>query len=89
MIFVAFGHPKQEYWIEQMRILFPQALLMAVGGTFSTFSGVLPQPPLIMSRFGLEWLFRLIVEPHRIFRIWNAVVVFPFLWLHSLILAKK
>ncbi|MEK7499035.1 MAG: WecB/TagA/CpsF family glycosyltransferase, partial [Patescibacteria group bacterium] len=40
-------------------------------------SGTLPRAPFFMRRHHLEWLWRLILEPKRIKRIWNAVVVFP------------
>jgi len=79
IVFVALGHPKQEFWIARMKSEFPQVVFMAVGGTLTTYSGALPTPPKLISKLGLEWLFRLILEPRRIKRIFVAVCVFPIL----------
>lgn len=74
IVFVALGPPKQEYFIErlgeELRIAhcaFP-IILMSVGGSFDILSGRLPRAPVIMRKLGLEWLWRLILEPWRIFR---------------------
>jgi N-acetylglucosaminyldiphosphoundecaprenol N-acetyl-beta-D-mannosaminyltransferase len=78
--FVALGAPKQTFWIEQHREKLEQAsitLAMGVGGAFSIISGRLPRAPKLLRRAHLEWLWRLFLEPKRIKRIWNAVVIFP------------
>jgi N-acetylglucosaminyldiphosphoundecaprenol N-acetyl-beta-D-mannosaminyltransferase len=77
MVFVALGAPKQEFWINRMKDPFPNISFMAIGGTLDTFSGTKPLPPAWLSAFGLEWLFRLVLEPKRIGRILNALIVFP------------
>jgi len=41
---------------------------LAVGAAFNFHSGLLPQAPPLMQRYGLEWLFRLIQEPRRLWR---------------------
>lgn len=79
MIFVALGHPKQELWIAQNRNNFPQAILMAIGGTLDSFTGFVPQPPNMFARLGFEWLFRLLVQPQRWRRIINALIIFPWM----------
>ncbi len=79
-IFVALGSPKQSLWIESNREILTQAdinIAMGVGGAFNMISGILPRAPKWMRQHHLEWLWRLILEPRRIKRIWNAVVVFP------------
>jgi N-acetylglucosaminyldiphosphoundecaprenol N-acetyl-beta-D-mannosaminyltransferase len=78
IIFVAFGHPKQERWIERCRDEFPNArAVIGVGGAFDYISGVLPRAPRWMRAIGFEWLYRLFTEPKRGRRIWDALVLFP------------
>ena len=82
VLFVALGAPKQTLWIEQHRKTLEQAsvkIAVGVGGAFAMIAGTLPRAPLILRRHHLEWLWRLVLEPKRIKRIWNAVVVFPFI----------
>jgi N-acetylglucosaminyldiphosphoundecaprenol N-acetyl-beta-D-mannosaminyltransferase len=78
VLLVAFGHPKQEAWIAaHVHELPPHCIVMGVGGTLDYWSDRIPRAPQWMRRIGLEWLYRLIKEPRRWKRIWNAVVVFP------------
>ncbi len=80
--FVALGAPKQTFWIEEHRNELEQAgvkIAIGVGGAFSIIAGRLPRAPKILRDFHLEWLWRLCLEPKRLRRIWNAVVVFPLL----------
>jgi exopolysaccharide biosynthesis WecB/TagA/CpsF family protein len=65
--FVGLGCPRQEVWVFEMR----QALqmpLLAVGAAFPFHAGQLPQAPASWQAWGLEWLFRLIQEPRRLWR---------------------
>ena len=68
ILFVALGYPKQERWIYENLPKIPVRVAMAVGGSFDYISGEVPQAPLFMRNLGLEWLFRLIVQPWRIRR---------------------
>jgi len=68
LVFVAFGSPAQELWIETNKNLFKGCLVVGVGGSFAMLSGVLPRAPKQWRRLGLEWLYRLIQEPWRIKR---------------------
>lgn len=78
VLLVAMGHPRQEAWIAQHRKDFPELkAVVGVGGTFRFWSGKSKRAPHFMRSFGLEWLWRLIVEPYRWKRIFNAVVIFP------------
>jgi len=80
ILFVAFGHPKQEKWIfKNLEILPSVKIAMGVGGAFDFLSGKTKRAPSILQRLALEWLWRLILEPKRIKRIFNAVFVFPWL----------
>jgi N-acetylglucosaminyldiphosphoundecaprenol N-acetyl-beta-D-mannosaminyltransferase len=76
ILFVAFGAPKQEVWIMKNMNKINAKCFMGVGGTLRYIAGIVPFPPSWMEKAGLEWLFRLVTEPVRIIRIWNAVVVF-------------
>ena len=78
LLFVAFGAPAQEQWIARNLSKMPGVrVAMGVGGAFDFVAGVRRRAPRWMRSMGLEWLFRLLHEPRRIGRIWNAVVVFP------------
>ncbi len=84
LLFVAFGAPKQEIWIKRnLPHLKSVKAVMGVGGAFDFIAGIRKRAPDWMRRTGLEWLFRLIQQPSRIRRIWNATVVFPTLFLFS------
>lgn len=66
-LFVAFGCPRQDFWIQDHRDLnVPVAI--GVGGSFDLLSGALPRAPRWMQRSGLEWAFRLSREPRRLAR---------------------
>jgi len=80
IVFVNFGAPDQEKFIFENRGKFPSAkILIGVGGTFDFLTGKIKRAPLFLRKLGLEWLWRLIMEPKRFKRIWNAVVIFPIL----------
>lgn len=77
-IFVGLGAPRQEEWIHEHLTSFPTVkVAMGVGGAFDMIAGRLPRAPVILRRWGLEWLWRLLLEPQRVDRIFRAVVVFP------------
>lgn len=80
ILLVAYGAPKQTLWIERHRKTLTEKgirIAIGVGGAFAMISGQLPRAPKFLRTLHLEWLWRLILEPRRIGRIWNAVVVFP------------
>lgn len=82
ILFVGFGHEKQEKWIYEHLPQLPSVkVAMGVGGAFDVLGGKLKRAPPWMQKTGLEWLWRLLLEPKRIKRIWTAVVVFPYLCL--------
>lgn len=68
IIFVAFGSPVQEIWIEKNRPKFKGCVCMGVGGAFDYLSGEIKRAPVFIQKIGLEWLFRLINQPWRIKR---------------------
>lgn len=80
IVFVNFGAPEQEKFVFENRARFPKAkILVGVGGTFDFLTGKMRRAPKWMRKTGLEWLFRLVQEPKRLQKIWNAVIVFPIL----------
>jgi exopolysaccharide biosynthesis WecB/TagA/CpsF family protein len=66
-VFVGLGCPRQEVWIYELGHLLSLPLI-AVGAAFDFHAGMLPQAPSGWQRAGLEWLFRLICEPRRLWR---------------------
>ncbi len=80
ILFVAFGHGKQEKWILNNLIDMPSVkLTMGVGGAFDFIAEEIKRAPQLLRTLNLEWLWRLALEPRRLKRIFNAVIVFPIL----------
>lgn len=65
IVFVAFGSPGQELWLDRHSKIFRGMVCMGVGGAFDYFAGKIARAPLILRKIGLEWLFRLLVQPWR------------------------
>lgn len=67
LVFVGLGCPRQETWVYefQSRLSLP---LIAVGAAFAFHAGELEQAPPCLQRWGLEWLYRLVKEPCRLWR---------------------
>lgn len=78
ILFVAFGHGKQEKWIAQNLNRIPVKVAMGVGGAFDYISGQVPRAPVLIRKLGFEWLFRLIIQPWRIKR---QIALIKYLWL--------
>ncbi|MFW6110355.1 MAG: WecB/TagA/CpsF family glycosyltransferase [Patescibacteria group bacterium] len=89
LLFVAYGHGKQEKWIARNLSDLPVAVAVGVGGAFDFIAGEVPRAPRFFRLLGLEWLFRLIVQPGRIKRIYRAVVVFPWLVLKKQLVGSR
>ena len=78
ILLVAFGHGKQEKWIsDHLSRLSSVRVAVGVGGALAFLSGEVRRAPKWLQSVGLEWLYRLILEPKRLWRIVNAVLVFP------------
>ncbi len=67
-VFVGITSPMKEYLIEFLQDEGNNSVFMGVGGSFDVISGVIPRAPKWMQRSGLEWLFRVIHEPKRLFK---------------------
>lgn len=81
IVLVAFGAPKQEFWLQKYGPQIPSLKLgIGIGGTFDFWAGKAIRAPKFMQYLGLEWLWRLILEPRkRGKRIYTAVITFSLL----------
>lgn len=79
VILVAYGHKNQEFWLDRNQAKIPARIGIGVGGTFDYLAGNMKRAPKFLRELGLEWLFRLLTQPQRIFRILKAVILFPIL----------
>lgn len=68
IVFVGFGQPRQEQWMLEHREQLPGVVLIGVGAAFDFHAGRVKQAPCWMQEKGLEWLFRLMTEPRRLWR---------------------
>lgn len=68
ILFVAFGCPKQEKWLSMHWREAQAPVGIGVGASIDFLSGEIKRAPVWMQRTGLEWLFRMLQEPKRLFR---------------------
>ena len=68
VVWVGIGVPKQEKWMARMRDRVQAPVFVGVGAAFDFHAGLVPQAPARLQRYGLEWLFRLMQEPRRLWR---------------------
>jgi N-acetylglucosaminyldiphosphoundecaprenol N-acetyl-beta-D-mannosaminyltransferase len=83
VLWVGLSTPKQETWMYEHRDAFQVPVMLGVGAAFDLNTGRLKQAPPWMRENGLEWLFRLIAEPRRLWRryiiggsdfVWNVLL---------------
>lgn len=82
-VWIGLGSPKQERWVARLKAQLPPAVYIAVGAAFAFHAGLLKQAPMWMQRRGLEWLFRLLAEPRRLWKrylVSNALFLWYLLW---------
>jgi N-acetylglucosaminyldiphosphoundecaprenol N-acetyl-beta-D-mannosaminyltransferase len=68
LLLVAFGAPRQDVWLHRHRAALRPPVCLGVGGLFDFYSGRIPRAPVWMREIGLEWLYRLVQEPGRMWR---------------------
>lgn len=79
IIFVSLGCPKQERWMVENKGKV-HAVMIGLGGAFPVYAGLHKRAPHLMRSAGLEWLYRLIQEPRRLWRrYWNTIPLFVWL----------
>jgi N-acetylglucosaminyldiphosphoundecaprenol N-acetyl-beta-D-mannosaminyltransferase len=79
ILWVGLGSPRQEIWMHENLGKVNSPVMVGVGAAFDFLSGNKPQAPQWMQHIGMEWLFRLITEPKRL---WPRYRQYPrFIWL--------
>ena len=68
LLFVAKGVPAQELWIAAHAAALAAPVVLGVGALFDFYSGTIARAPPLLRRLRLEWLYRLLREPRRLFR---------------------
>lgn len=68
LLCVALGAPKQEIWMHENAATLPVGAVLPVGAAFDTQAGLRRRAPRWIQRIGVEWLFRLVMEPRRLWR---------------------
>ena len=88
--FVGLGCPRQEVWAYEYRDRLPMPL-MAVGAAFDFHAGTVPQAPPWMQNLGLEWLFRFLQEPGRLWKryLFLNPVYLTFTFLETFSISKR
>ncbi len=77
IIFVCFGFPAQERWIYENCVKIPSVTLSAgLGGALDVWSGNVRRSPKFLQKLGLEWLWRIIVQPKRIKVLFHIPIFF-------------
>ncbi len=79
VVWVGLGCPKQERWIAQNLAELPPSVYFGIGAAFAFHAGEVKQAPDFIQRFGLEWFFRLCMEPKRL---WRRYFVYNSLFLY-------
>lgn len=80
LIWVSLGCPKQEAWIARLKTRgLPPGVYFGIGAAFAFHAGKVPQAPGWMQRRGLEWLYRLVMEPRRL---WKRYVIYNTLFVY-------
>lgn len=82
-LIIGLGAPKQEIWITTYRLAMPKVkVFMGVGATIDYEAGAVKRAPRWMTHIGMEWLYRIITEPHRYWR--RYLRDMEYFWLLSL-----
>ena len=79
IVLVSLGCPKQEYWMNQHKDKI-HAVMIGVGGVFPVYAGIHKRAPMWMRNLGLEWFYRLMQEPRRLWKRYKSTIP-PFVWL--------
>jgi N-acetylglucosaminyldiphosphoundecaprenol N-acetyl-beta-D-mannosaminyltransferase len=85
ILFVAFSSPKKEYWLHDNLKALNVPFCMGVGGSFDVVAGVTKRAPIWMQKSGLEWFYRFLQEPKRM---WRRYLVGNAKFLHIVIKEK-
>jgi len=86
LIWVGLGCPKQEHWIAKHKDILPPGVYFGIGAAFAFHAGEVKQSPPIFQKIGLEWAYRLAMEPRRLFK---RYLTYNSLFLYHLIRSKS
>ena len=75
-LFISYGSPYQEYWVEKNKKHLKGVICFGVGGAFNLLTNRALRAPKILIHLGFEWLWRLFFEPLRLFRVLPRYVYF-------------
>lgn len=90
ILFVAYGAPAQDVWILRNRDKFKNIrVAVGIGGAFDFIAKKIRRAPQWMQNIGLEWLFRLVIQPWRVRRQWALVIFTLLMARHKLTLKKN
>lgn len=68
ILFVALGSPRQERWMDEHLVKTNVKVCQGVGGTFDVIAGEVKRAPWLFRAINLEWFYRLVTNPRRIYR---------------------
>jgi len=78
-VWVGLGCPKQELWIAANKKNLPPACYFGIGAAFAFHAGEVKQAPRMLQKCGMEWIYRMIKEPRRLFKrylVYNSLFVY-------------
>ena len=79
IVFVCLGCPKQEVWMSQYQG-YIKGVMIGVGAVFAMYAGLTPRAPHLVQQAGMEWLYRLVQEPRRLWHRYSSTIP-PFMYL--------
>jgi N-acetylglucosaminyldiphosphoundecaprenol N-acetyl-beta-D-mannosaminyltransferase len=85
ILFVGMGMPTQEHWILENQHELDTNVILHCGALINYIAGAIPTPPRWLGPLGLEWAFRLLTEPRRM---WHRYLIEPMLLLYRLAFKK-
>ena len=68
IVWVSFGCPKQERWIIENKNDINASIIIGIGAAFEFYAGTIKRAPIFMRKIGLEWAFRFLQEPKRLWK---------------------
>ena len=78
-VWVGLGCPKQELWIAKHKADLPPACYFGIGAAFAFHAGEVKQAPAFLQKIGMEWAYRLCMEPRRLFKryfVYNSLFLY-------------
>ncbi|MDD3419053.1 MAG: WecB/TagA/CpsF family glycosyltransferase [Candidatus Gastranaerophilales bacterium] len=76
VLLLGVGSPRQEKIIYKYKKILNRTIMIGVGGSFDVFSGIVKRAPVVFQKLGLEWFYRLAMQPERFSRVFPALPLF-------------